>query len=178
MKVQALGLPVVVAPLLLYSDDTSGNRSKKWNKFDCWCFMLAGLPRHLNAQLPNIHFIACSNEVCIASIERSQCMFVTPTFILHPQVAVLEMARPIVEELLMLEKGVQMFDAYLGKDVLIVAPVLAVLGDNPRHAHQPFGEWSKQVLPDVHGESELYMTRRMHGIVGMATTSPPTRKEL
>ena len=44
------------------------------------------------------------------------------------------MARPIVEELLMLEKGVQMFDAYLGKDVLIVAPVLAVLGDNPRHA--------------------------------------------
>ena len=39
----ANGKPVVVVPLLLYSDDTSGNKSKKWNKFDNWCTLLAGI---------------------------------------------------------------------------------------------------------------------------------------
>lgn len=57
------GMPVAIVPLLLYTDDTSGNRSKKWNKFDCWCFMLAGIPRHINAHLNNIHYISCSNKV-------------------------------------------------------------------------------------------------------------------
>ena len=37
-------LPSIVIPLIIYSDDTSGNRSKKWNKFDYWCLLLAGLP--------------------------------------------------------------------------------------------------------------------------------------
>jgi len=45
-------------PLLLYTDDTSGNR----NKFDSWCFLLAGLPKAKNSQLHNIHFIGCSNK--------------------------------------------------------------------------------------------------------------------
>lgn len=50
------------------------------------------------------------------------------------QVSVLDMAAPIVQELLELEKGVRMFDAHLSKDVLVIAPVLALLADNPRHA--------------------------------------------
>ena len=54
--------PVVMVPLLVYTDDTSGNRSKKWNKFDQWCFMLAGLPHSENAQMHNIHFVTCSNQ--------------------------------------------------------------------------------------------------------------------
>ena len=61
-KANAHSLPVVMVPLVLYSDDTSGNRSKKWNKFDVWAMMLAGLPRAHNSQLENIHFICCSNE--------------------------------------------------------------------------------------------------------------------
>ena len=52
-----------MVPLLLYTDDTSGSRSKKWNKFDCWCFLLAGLGHKENAQLHNIHFITYSNQV-------------------------------------------------------------------------------------------------------------------
>ncbi len=111
MKTQALGRPVVNTPLILYSDDTSGNRSKKWNKFDCWCFMLAGLPRKENAKLHNIHFITCSN-----------------------QVELLHMADPVVTDLLILENGVPAYDAFLQKEVLVVAPVLALLGDNPRHS--------------------------------------------
>lgn len=105
------GKPAVITPLLLYTDDTSGNKSKKWNKFDCWCFLLAGLPRQVNAQLNNIHFISCSNRV-----------------------DVMDMMVPTVTELMMLEQGVPVFDAYLQKEVLLVAPVLAFLCDNPRHS--------------------------------------------
>ena len=63
-------------------DDTSGNKSKKWNKFDCWTLLLAGLPKHENAKLQNIHFMTCSNRV-----------------------SVLDMAQPIANELRNLEKG-------------------------------------------------------------------------
>ena len=45
-----------------YTDDTSGNRSKKWNKFDLWCFLLAGMNRHDNAKVHRIHFVTCSNQ--------------------------------------------------------------------------------------------------------------------
>ena len=41
LKSTAAGLPIVICPLVLFSDDTSGNRSKKWNKFDYWCLTLA-----------------------------------------------------------------------------------------------------------------------------------------
>uniref|UniRef100_A0A1X7U6A3 Uncharacterized protein n=1 Tax=Amphimedon queenslandica TaxID=400682 RepID=A0A1X7U6A3_AMPQE len=36
-----LGVPVAIAPLFLYSEDTSGNRTKKWHKFDVWFMSLA-----------------------------------------------------------------------------------------------------------------------------------------
>ena len=111
LKAKALGRPVVIAPLLLYTDDTSGNRSKKWNKFDVWCFMLAGLPRKENAKLHNIHFITCSNRV-----------------------DVLHMADPVVHDLLKLEEGVVAYDGWMQKEVLLVAPVLAILADNSRHS--------------------------------------------
>ena len=60
---KAVGCPVVIAPVVLYSDDTSGNKSKKWNKFDCWCITLAGLPIHEARKFQHIHFLACSNNM-------------------------------------------------------------------------------------------------------------------
>lgn len=36
LKEKAKGKPVVKLPLILFSDDTSGNKSKKWHKFDSW----------------------------------------------------------------------------------------------------------------------------------------------
>ena len=71
--------------------------------------MLAGLPKQCNAQHENIHLICASNKV-----------------------PVLQMAQPIVEELLLLQEGIEMYDAHLQKDVLVIAPVLAFMGDNPR----------------------------------------------
>jgi len=35
-------MPVVTVPLVLFCDDTSGNKSKKWNKFIEWNLTLAG----------------------------------------------------------------------------------------------------------------------------------------
>ena len=71
--------------------------------------MLAGLPKELNAQHENIHLMSASNKV-----------------------PVLQMAKPIVDDLLVLQEGIFMFDAYLQEDVFVIAPVLAVIGDNPR----------------------------------------------
>ena len=72
--------------------------------------MLAGLPIKLNTHLSNIHFLTCSDSV-----------------------PVLEMAEPIVDELLHLEReGAEVYDAHLQCSVLAVAPVLCAICDNPR----------------------------------------------
>lgn len=119
---------IVVVPINLFTDDSSGNRSKKWNKFDCWTLMLAGLPKHENAKLHNIHFITCSNKV-----------------------SVLDMAAPIVRDLIRLEEGsLEIFDSYLGKKVYVVAPVMIIQSDNPR---------ASELLNHQGGSTNLY--RRM-----------------
>jgi hypothetical protein len=102
-------MAVVVAPLLLYSDDLSGNRSKQWNLFDVWCLLLAGLPKKLNHQLRHIHLLCASNTA-----------------------TAVDMMSAVVKDLCTLEKGVEMFDAKSNQNVFVIAPVLAILCDNPR----------------------------------------------
>ena len=70
--------PVVMIPLILYSDDASGNKSKQWNRFDSWCVKLAGLPNEENAKLDNIHHISSSNEVVLF-----MCFLYTLTLLLY-----------------------------------------------------------------------------------------------
>ena len=86
-------------------------RSKKWNKFDMWAMMLAGLPRAENAKLENIHFVSSSNLV-----------------------SALEMADgPLLKDLNMLAtEGLVTYHAQLQRDVHIVAPIIALISDNPR----------------------------------------------
>ena len=92
-------------PLILYTDDTSGNKSKQWNKFDAWCFKLAGLPKKENGKLHNIHFVCCSNKV-----------------------SVVDMCAPLASELQELEQaGMNAYDAALHEDVLVVAPVMCAI---------------------------------------------------
>lgn len=101
---------VLVLPILLYCDDTSGNRSKKWNGFNLWCMLLAALSKEENGRLKNIHLLTCSN-------------LVPP----------LQMARPIVDDLSLLEEqGLVVYDAFLKEEILLVTPVLTLLADNPR----------------------------------------------
>ena len=99
-----------MAPLILYSDDTKGNQSRKWNKFDLWAMLFAGLPNRENHHLENIHFLCASNKV-------------TP----------LEMAEPISKELIKLEEErIVNYDAYLGEEIIVVAPFICLISDNPR----------------------------------------------
>ena len=112
MKLKSIehgGIPVIMVPLMVFTDDTSGNKSKIWNKFDSWCFQLAGLPKKENANLQNIHFICSSNKA-----------------------PVMEMVKPLVKQFLALEDGIVHFDALLQCDVIVVAPILCFLCDNPR----------------------------------------------
>ena len=82
-----------------------------WNKFDLWCFLLAGLPKKENAKFENIHFICTLNKV-----------------------SVLELAVAPVQELKLLVDGVVGYDVAMHCDVLIVSHVLCFLCDNPRAA--------------------------------------------
>ena len=108
-KFKAKQMPVVMLPICLFSDDLSGNKSKKNNGFDAWAMILAGLPKKDNAKLANIHFVAASNRVKAVA-----------------------MAEPIVDDLLKLEEGVIMYDAAMEQNVLVVAPVLCIMADNVR----------------------------------------------
>ena len=98
-----------MAPIVLYSDDMSGNRSKKWNKFDAWCLTLAGLQQKEAHKFQNIHFVSCSNRL-----------------------SALQMADPLVEELKQLENGIKVFDALSQSYIFVIAPVICVLCDNVR----------------------------------------------
>ena len=73
--------------------------------------MLAGLSRHENARLHNIHFVTCSNQANAN-----------------------DMMEPVVADLKQLEKGVVAFHPHIEQEVLVVAPVIAFLCDNPRHS--------------------------------------------
>ena len=125
MKEGAAGRPVVMLPLILFSDDTSSNKSKKWHKFDSWSVMLAGLPRKQNSKIPNIHFLCCSDVI-----------------------SAMDMSEALVPELIQLEKeGIEAFDSLLNEKVLVVAPLLCILGDNPR---------SSEILNHLGGSARLY----------------------
>lgn len=43
----------------------------------------------------------------------------------------LELAKPIVDNLKKLEQGVKMFDACWNRHVLVMAPVILIIADNP-----------------------------------------------
>ena len=56
MKAKSAGKPVYALPLVLFSDDTSSNKSKKWHKFISWYLKLAGLSGQTSSK---VHFIYC-----------------------------------------------------------------------------------------------------------------------
>ena len=74
---------------------------------ECTC---TGLSKAENSQMRNIHLMTCSNRV-----------------------DVLEMVEPIIPDLRMLETtGLTTFDVSLQQEVLVIAPVLLGMHDNPR----------------------------------------------
>eukprot|EP00731_Ephydatia_muelleri_P005116 Em0002g1292a len=110
LKTKAAGRKVVMLPLILFTDDLSGNKSKKWHKFESWYLMLAGLPRHENAKPENIHFVSCTDLM-----------------------DVLDMTECVAQQLQQLElDGLIVYDSFYKETVLVIAPLLCVICDNPR----------------------------------------------
>ena len=86
-----------------------GNKSKRWHKFISWYLKLAGLSGQTSSKVCNIHFVCCSDNLCT-----------------------LELAKPIAEELLLLEtQGIEVYDALNNQNVIVVAPLICIVADNP-----------------------------------------------
>ncbi|XP_028417046.1 uncharacterized protein LOC114541311 isoform X2 [Dendronephthya gigantea] len=108
-KIAADGNPTQTVPLVIFSDETSGNRSKKWNQLETYSMFLAGLPRKEVTKFSNIHFICASNLVDSISLGKE-----------------------IATDLKALEQGMLMYDASNDCQVFVQCPVLIVACDNPR----------------------------------------------
>ncbi|PPQ76395.1 hypothetical protein CVT26_015365 [Gymnopilus dilepis] len=106
---RAKGHRVMLLPLWMYCDDTSGNTSKKWNKHNSFLFTLAGLPREHSSKEYNIHFLSTSN-------------LAPPLEMLNGIISQLETAQ---------DEGIWAWDCVLNEPVLIFPVILALLGDNP-----------------------------------------------
>ena len=93
IKGKAAGRKVVMVPLILFSDDTSGNRSKKWHKFESYYLLLAGLPRKENMQHVNIHFICTSDSATpLEMAEPAVILLSSNTFATYVTLALLRKA--------------------------------------------------------------------------------------
>ncbi|KAG2192404.1 hypothetical protein INT47_012471 [Mucor saturninus] len=103
-------MPVKVIPLNFFTDDMSGNRTKKHNKFDSWIMVPAALPLSERHALQNTAFI-CTDHLLSA----------------------MQMLPAIVDDLVLLEKGVEMF-LPSGEGVVVVAPLQFITADNARHS--------------------------------------------
>ncbi|KAJ7340636.1 hypothetical protein DFH08DRAFT_915624 [Mycena albidolilacea] len=105
----AQGSRMVVFPMWMYCDDTSGNVSKKWNEHNSFLMTPASLPREEAQKEYNIHFLCTSNLV-------------------RP----LEMLDGIVDQLEKAQgEGIWVWDVEFNEPVLVIPEVLALLGDNP-----------------------------------------------
>ncbi|OAV97120.1 hypothetical protein PTTG_26146 [Puccinia triticina 1-1 BBBD Race 1] len=99
-------------PITLYSNDTSGNLSKKWNKHISFYFSLSGLLFNLTNQQFNIHFLSTSNRA-----------------------GVLEIGEQIVDELNEISlNGFEAYDTSISQPVLVNGLMLLFLGDSPMDA--------------------------------------------
>ncbi|KAJ7483036.1 hypothetical protein B0H11DRAFT_1615148, partial [Mycena galericulata] len=56
-RARAAGSRVVMSPLWIYCDDTSGNVSTNWNEHDSFLVRPVGLPREESQKECNIHLL-------------------------------------------------------------------------------------------------------------------------
>ena len=105
-------MKVVVAPVVLWSDDTSGNKSKQYNVFDSYLMYLAATPMERRNRRENTMFICTSDK----------------------NLQAVDMLDAIVDDLSKLEKGIEVYSHDHKEYVLLVAPLLMLTADNPRHS--------------------------------------------
>ncbi|OAD78722.1 hypothetical protein PHYBLDRAFT_163814 [Phycomyces blakesleeanus NRRL 1555(-)] len=105
---------VRIAPIILFTDDTSGNRSKQYNPYKSWSMKCAALSYEKRYSIENIHFLSV-----IPKKKRASGMSLLPT---------------IVEDFKRLENGLMMFSTQDNENVLVASPLLWVEADTPCHS--------------------------------------------
>ncbi|KAG2202531.1 hypothetical protein INT47_012525 [Mucor saturninus] len=118
-------MKVRIVPISLFSDDTSGNRSKKWNCFDTWTMNISALPLKISNEYENHFFICTSNH----------------------KITAMEMIEPLTNDLYNLEKGMVMYDSQFKQNVFVISPVLFIRGDNVRQAEIALHKGSRATHP-------------------------------
>ncbi|KAI5829413.1 hypothetical protein K523DRAFT_385050 [Schizophyllum commune Tattone D] len=93
----------------LYCDDTSGNRSKKWNEHNSYLMVAAGLDGEHAHRESNVHFLCTSNAA--------------------PPLEMLDGIMEDIEE--SQARGIWVWDWRYDEMVLVIIVVHALLGDNP-----------------------------------------------
>ncbi|KAL0080206.1 hypothetical protein F4703DRAFT_1958173 [Phycomyces blakesleeanus] len=102
-------MKMVICLLNSYSDDTSENSSKQYNKYNSYLTHFAVMPLEVRNNQENAMFISTSNHMLNA----------------------VEMLPPIVNDFVKLEKGIVIYSNDYDEDFLIVASLLLFMGDNP-----------------------------------------------
>ncbi|KAJ1555108.1 hypothetical protein HK096_008907 [Nowakowskiella sp. JEL0078] len=112
LHIKAAGALVMIFPIALFTDDMSGNRSKKWNCHESWLWSPACIPIH-EAQRPyNIHFVCTSN--------RSSSLEIAPALMKELQKSGKE--------------GIQCIHGITNEEILALPRALNVIADNPMHS--------------------------------------------
>ena len=126
-RIKAKGHRVLALMMWLYCDDTSGNLSKKWNKYNSFLWTPAGLPRHLAQKQYNVHFLLISNiapplEMMDGMVTQLEYVSVYLLLMFTHLVIVFRDAQ---------RDGIWAWDIATQEYVLVFPVVLALLGDNP-----------------------------------------------
>ncbi|KAI7874436.1 uncharacterized protein EV154DRAFT_569723 [Mucor mucedo] len=105
-------MKVIISPIILWSDDTSGNKSKQYNVFDSYLMYLAAMPMEERNHRENTMFICTSDK----------------------NLKAVNMVSSLVDDLAKLEDGIEVYSYDHGEYILLVAPLLLLTADNPRHS--------------------------------------------
>lgn len=106
---------VKVTPITLFSDDYSGNKSKQHNPYESWSMNFAAMSFEDRTKRENTFFIWTAPKT-----DGINALTVIPY---------------IADDLKDLEKGRLMFSAEENELVLVTAPLLFILADNPAHSN-------------------------------------------
>ncbi|CAO3600929.1 unnamed protein product [Absidia cylindrospora] len=106
--------PVKVAPIILFTDDTTQNSSKQYNKLGSWSMTCAAMTMEERNRRENIKFIGA-----VAGSDGLDAMAMIPG---------------LMKDLKKLEQGVVMYSLKHQGPAIVVAPLLCITADNPRHA--------------------------------------------
>ncbi|TPX53433.1 hypothetical protein CcCBS67573_g09707 [Chytriomyces confervae] len=112
LSLKANGKPVIHFPVALTTDETSGNRSKRYNKFESCFVYFPALPAKFHGP-SYIHFVCTSHDGDWRDVNEAVLMDFKPNGAL--------------------DSGIEVYDAHTNQTVIVVSHLFTVLADNPRH---------------------------------------------